>query len=218
MLSHTRCVLRVCKGTVIRQWMVSFNSWYLPNLPKVIRCDCEKLNNWPEKRCDLPFQMSVTRYSKRNNCTNSIWIQFTEEKATDCSLKILLTLYKCVSFYYWELHFQKSSLIVIWKQGLWHEQICLCHVGQQWNLSTQTFIPKCSVLLRQLNPCHQDLFQLHLSTQHRHHLRLGMASRFMSPSSALITVFSPYYLFCGAAQLVLLIQSDGLCYLFSATI
>lgn len=211
-------MLRACKGTVTRQWIVSFNSWYLPNLPKVTRCDCEKLNSWPEKGWDLPFQMSVTRHSKRNNCTNSIWIQFTEETATDCSPKILPTLNKCASFYYWELHFQKSFLIVIWKQGLWHEQMCLCHVGQQWSLSTQTLIPKRSVLLRQLNPCHQDWLQLHLSTQHRHHLKLGMASRFPSPSSPLITVLSPYYLFCGAAQLVLLIPSDGLYYLFSARI
>lgn len=146
----------MCKETVIRQWMVSFNSWYLPNLSKVTRCGCAKLSSCPEKGCDLPFQVSLTKYSKRNNCTNSIWIQFATETATDCSANILLTLCKCVSFYYWELHFQKSSLIVIWKQGLQHEQMCLCQAGQQWNLSTQAF-PRHSGLPRQLNLCHQNL-------------------------------------------------------------
>ena len=126
------------------------------NLSQVTRCDCAKLSNWPEKGCDLPFQISLTKYSKRNNCMNSIWIQFTTETATDCSPNILLTVYKRVSFYYWELHFQKSSLIVIWKQGLLHEQMCLCQVGQQWNLSTQAF-PRHSVLPRQLNLCDQNL-------------------------------------------------------------
>lgn len=61
------------------------------------------------------------------------------------------------------------------------------------------------------------LLQRHLSMQHKHNLRLGVALRFPSPSSwASIIVFSSWYLFCGAAQFIL--QNDSLYYLFSAMI
>lgn len=112
-----------------------------------------------------------------------------------------------------------SSPIVIWKQGLWNDQICPCQAGQQWNSSTHKSSHGIQCSLGSWTCATKIYFGMCTSVtpEHKENCKLRMESRFLSSSSlASIIIFSSWYLCCGVAEFKL--QSDSLYYLFSAMI